>query len=369
MRTKNRGSWRALTVMGLVGFLLTATITPAMAATALSSTGLTGTVSGSSVTFSTTIKSSATVTATLAGICVRSSSGANLDALSSNISITSTGTKITKTLNLGTGTYSYWSCAKVAGVWSNLDAKKPLTVGSVSNTTASASGQSMPVGNIGKFKQIFTDDFTTNLARGGFPGPYKSKWASYDGYADSWGAGTYNQDIISMQGGLMDMYLHRVNGRPQVAAPAPLLKGTWKGQTYGKYTIRFRADALDGYKAAWLLWPDSNIWNQGEIDFPEGGFDGKIWGFNHCVGSNPQKNCDYLNTNTTYTAWHTTSIEWTPAGVSFFIDGKKMLTSTSAIPKNSMHLVLMTETEGAQPNITKDGHVQIDWVSIYSYTP
>jgi hypothetical protein len=362
-----KGPLRALAVLGLVGVLMSTLVTPAMAATTLTASGLTSSVSGTTVTVSTTIKSSALVTTTLAGICARSASGTNVDfPLSVSLALTTTGVKITKSATFSAGTYTYWSCAKITGVWTNIDAKKTFTVGAV--TSAAPSGQSMPVGNLPKWKQIFTDDFTTNISLGGFPGAYKSKWASYTGYPDSYGYGMYNQNVISMQGGLMDIYLHKVNGTPQVAAPAPLINGTWNGQLYGKYTIRFKPDALDGYKAAWLLWPDSDIWNQGEIDFPEGGFDGDIWGFNHCLGSNPQNNCDYVDSNTPFAGWHTASIEWAPTGVTFILDGKTLKTSTSAIPKNPMHWVLMTETESGSPNITSEGHIKIDWVSIYSYT-
>jgi hypothetical protein len=41
----------------------------------------------------------------------------------------------------------------------------------------------------------------------------------------------------------------------------------YNGQTYGHYAVRVRADAVAGYKAAWLLWPDGpngGDWNDGE---------------------------------------------------------------------------------------------------------
>ena len=56
-----------------------------------------------------------------------------------------------------------------------------------------------------------------------------------------------------------------------VAALLPKVPGsTRNGQKYGRYAVRFKADPIDGYKIAWLLWPDSRVWpRDGEIDFPE----------------------------------------------------------------------------------------------------
>ena len=53
----------------------------------------------------------------------------------------------------------------------------------------------------------------------------------------------------------------------------------WQRQAFGRFSVRFRSDPLPGYKAAWLLWPESDNWNEGEIDFPEGGLDSTMWGF------------------------------------------------------------------------------------------
>jgi hypothetical protein len=232
--------------------------------------------------------------------------------------------------------------------------------------TSSIPTTAMPVGNLPGFTQTFTEDFKTNLALGTFPGTYANKWQSYNGFADSRGKGDYNQKIISVQNGAMDLWLHNENGRPQSAAPVPLIQGAWGGQTYGKFSVRFRSDAVTGYGAAWLLWPDSNIWNQGEIDFPEGALNGKFMGFNHCI-NNPSTNCDYVITNATYTSWHTASIEWTPTGVKYILDGITLKNSTTAIPTNPMHWVLQTETND-QTVTGAGGHLQIDWVTAYKYT-
>src|ERR1700738_2837561 len=43
----------------------------------------------------------------------------------------------------------------------------------------SQSGQAMPAGDLPGWKQIFSDDFTTNVPLGGFPGAVGGRWGGY----------------------------------------------------------------------------------------------------------------------------------------------------------------------------------------------
>lgn len=356
----------------LIVVALMLVIAPAAnAATTYSSTALNATVNGTAVTASTTIKASVSTAATYAGICARSAGGAHSDFPLAAATVTTAGTSFTKTKTFAAGTYTYWACVKVGGVWFNVGSSKTFTVSGTTPTSpgtgsATASGVAMPVGNLPGWKQVFADDFATDVARGSFPGPYASKWTAYDGFTDSSGAGRYSMSAISASGGAMDLYLHTENGQAISAAPAPIIGSKWKGQTYGRYTVRFKSDPIPGYKAAWLLWPDSGNWNQGEINFPEGGLSSTIFAFNHCVG-NPASNCYYFDTKTAYTGWHTATVEWSPGKLTFNLDGKTG-TTTSSIPTSPLHWILQTETDGGKPAASAAGHIQIDWVAAYSYT-
>lgn len=366
--TRHSGK-RLLAVASTVGLLMTAFATNAMAAS-LSSTALSSSVSGSTVTVKTTISTSAGVTASYAGICIRDADGGNHDQHDTSVWLSTGGTTISETMTLPAGTYKYWSCAKVAGTWLDVSTSKTFTVGATSALAGSSSpsGQSMPVGDLPGFKQIFTDDFTTDVPRGSFPGSYARKWGAYSGHGDTFGGGVYNPDIISTDNGKMDLYLNKQNGKGQVSAPVPMVNGEWNSQTYGKYTVRFRSDALPGYRTAWLLWPSSGKWKEGEIDFPEGALNGSIEGYNHCIG-NPSVNCSWAKTGVSYTSWHTASVEWTPSAVSMYLDGKRVMYSTSAIPSTPMRWVLQTEsTTSDTSRMTKNGHLEIDWVTMYDYT-
>jgi hypothetical protein len=232
----------------------------------------------------------------------------------------------------------------------------------------------MPVGDLPGWRQIFTDDFLTDVPLGSFPSAVSSKWSAYqDGWTDTSKNGTYYPSkVVTVHSGLMNLNLHTENGVHMVSAPVPKLPGatgSGGGQLYGRYVIRFRADPVAHYKTAWLLWPDSETWPQdGEIDFPEGDLDGTISAFMHRQNGTSGGDQDAYNTAVTYASWHTATIEWTAAACKFILDGKSMGNSTSRIPNTPMHWVIQTETalSGGAPADGDTGNVQIDWVAVYA---
>ncbi|OGO54941.1 MAG: hypothetical protein A2V85_11190 [Chloroflexi bacterium RBG_16_72_14] len=229
----------------------------------------------------------------------------------------------------------------------------------------------MPTTSLPGWNLVFTDDFTTNVALGSFPSAVSTKWSAYPSpWKDTSRNGTYSPEIVSFQNGVMDIWLHTENGVHKVAAPLPRVPGG--DQTYGRYAVRFKADPVKGYKTAWLLWPKSNVWpGEGEIDFPEGNLDGSIWAFMHRDNATSGSDQDAFSTGATYSSWHTAIIEWAPSSIRFIFDDRVIGTSTSRIPNSPMHWVLQTETrlDGTVPADSAQGHVQIDWVAVWSYAP
>ena len=335
---------------------------------------------GTIMTVTTSFTASTPVISDKAGVCARNSSNGLVDfPFTTGVALSTTPATVNAARTLLPGNYTMWACVKANGYWYDVGTKYPVVVldpaktptypAPVPNPTPSTpSGQAMPVGDLAGWHQTFSDDFTTSQAQGTFPGSYASKWQSYNGFRDSSGNGMYNQNIISMHDGEMDLNLKTINGVPQGAAPSPITTGGWKGQTYGRYTIRYRSDWMPGYGSGWLLWPDSGNWNDGEIDFPEGGLGGTMQAFNHCVG-NASNNCTAVNSGVTFIDWHTATVEWSPAGVFFILDGKVIGSDTTNIPTKPLHWVLQTGTSGPLPAAGLDGHVLIDWVSIYTYSP
>jgi hypothetical protein len=250
------------------------------------------------------------------------------------------------------------------------------------------SGECLPVGDLSGWKQVFTDDFTSSVPLGGFsgcdagarscaglPADVRAKWFAYpDGWKDS-STGTYMPSrVMSIQNGLMNLYLHSENGSRLVSAPVPIIPGavgSEGGLLYGRYAIRFRADLLVGYKTAFLLWPDSEVWpRDGEINFPEGDLAGTPWStmyaFVHHQGATTSSDQDWYGSGVPYGNWHTAVIEWLPSRVSFLLDGRTIGTSTSRLPNTPMHWVLQTPTTDAiLASLSTGGNVQIDWVAVW----
>jgi hypothetical protein len=255
------------------------------------------------------------------------------------------------------------------------------------------SGQSVPIGSQPGWQQVFYDDFTNeSVSLGqfsncgtspevctGLPSALQSKWWDYpDTWPDT--ANTceyYPSQTMSVAGNIMNMFIHTAsNGTCMTAVPEPLIPGasSSNGQLYGMYSVRMKSDPVAGYKTAFLLWPDSESWPQdGEIDFPEGDVDGTVGAYMHHQGATSGSQQDGYSSTTTYTSWHTYTIEWTPSYVKFLIDGQVIgdSTDTSNIPDTPMHWVLQTESDlsGVKPAASASGNLQIAWVAIWSYKP
>jgi chitodextrinase len=235
----------------------------------------------------------------------------------------------------------------------------------------------MPVGDLPGFTQVFTDNFTTNVPLGSFPQAVSGKWYAYPySWKDTSGNGTYDPASgLSVHDGTLDMWLHTLaNGEHVAEAPVPItVPGSHTygaGQLYGRFSACFKADAVSGYKTAWLLWPNSENWpNDGEIDFPEGSLTGNIEAFMHWQGGTSGSSQDAYSTSLPEAgAWHVVTIEWTPSYVSFVLDGVQIGRSTdpSRIPATPMHWVLQTETQSSViPTTASNGHVLVDWVAAW----
>ena len=236
-------------------------------------------------------------------------------------------------------------------------------------------------GDLPGWKQVFVEDFSAgDVPLGGFPGPlYSTRWsAGYkDGTPDTAGqdnggkTGYYPSKVLSVRNGMLDWYLHSENGITMGAAPMPRIPNASSNPhranslLHGRYSVRYRADAIPGFKTAWLLWPDSGVWpRDGEVDFPEGDLAKIIYGAVHY----DRKGADAFekfDSDQSVTSWHVATMEWSPGRVEFFLDGRSLGVSTKA-PTTPMHLILQTESclTGC-PAPTAQGHVSLDWISIW----
>jgi beta-glucanase (GH16 family) len=219
---------------------------------------------------------------------------------------------------------------------------------------------------------VFSDDFTSLD---------KSRYASYP---SPWGDTRYKQgDTVNggiytgtdrMYGvnGLLELRLYRdANNQPRSIAFTPRLPGGDNHQLYGRYEIRFRAEAATGWKTAWLLWPKSEVWpRDGEIDFPEGDLDGVIEAYMHRQGATSGGDQDAFRTSARFTDWHTAVIEWMPGRVNFILDGVTIGSSTSRIPNTPMRWVIQSETSLNRSKIpASTATIQVDYLRVWAWTP
>lgn len=157
------------------------------------------------------------------------------------------------------------------------------------------------------------------------------------------------------------------------AADKPLVgwaqasRATAPVQTYGKYLVRQRVDAVKDMAAALLLWPKAaNTWPP-EIDFCEDDFGTRHWySFNHYKHNGAHA---YTTNDSTITSpdWHTWGVEWTTASVTYTLDGKawKVETDPEMIPTIDMYIGF-TMSNYNRPEVAGSGHWLVDWVAIYS---
>jgi hypothetical protein len=350
--------------------LLATGTTPAVAATTFTTVSSNATVSGLNVAVSGVVKSSQKITAQDYSICVRNSSNQDKDYTSKkNIVITTAGTTYSATSSFTPGTYSYFPCIQYQNSWWE-GTKKQFTVKApttpVSNT--------MPVGDLPNWKQNFKEDFTKNAGLGQIDEVYGASMRGYDGFNDTSGNGTYAPDkVLTASNGMLNYNLHTENGRPLVATP---VLNDYKGQTYGRYSIRFRSDTLVGYKIAFMQWPSSDNWNEGEIDWPEGNLDGHMRPGLAVPGTLTNSGMNFepaqeIFSKTNATNWHVATTEWTPSGVKWYWDGE-LVNYTTKSPSTDFRWTLQAETEtwnARIPDPSLKGNLQVDWATSYTYVP
>ncbi|HWH26844.1 MAG TPA: family 16 glycosylhydrolase [Pseudolysinimonas sp.] len=255
-------------------------------------------------------------------------------------------------------------------------APKPTSTAAPVTTTQSSA--SLPVGNLPGWTQTAVQDFSTPAALGQVGTIYGADMRGYSGFPDTSKHGIYTPDsVLSVSNGMLDYYLHSSDGVPRVATPIPF---GYAGQTYGRYSVRFRSDYLPGYKIAFLLWPTSDNWNEGEIDWPEGSLNGKMSPASAIKGSlSPTWNMSFDAVSprswsaTDSSTWHVATTEWTPGLVKWFWDGALVAQTSipAGVPTTNFRWTLQAETEiGAPaPAASTAGHLQVDWVAQYAYTP
>ena len=199
------------------------------------------------------------------------------------------------------------------------------------------------------FQLIYQDNFTTDVPLGAFsdcnhnpstPAAYCGGLAAYPSVEANWWSypagwpdtaternlplgGFYDPaTTVWISGG--EMHIRMWRGATGANHSATMVPKAAIGMLYGQFTETFEVSQVaTGFKSAHLLWPAATCVGC-EIDFPEGDWDGSIEAFNHPKGGGNQ---DSFGNGTPWTGWHTSTIQWTPGDVKFFL-----MASSSASP-------------------------------------
>lgn len=209
--------------------------------------------------------------------------------------------------------------------------------------------------------QVASRDRTLDLPYQDWMLPYSTEWSGHKG-------GQYRfPENVSVLDGKLDVHVRSIDGENTGAAwiwlhPDPVFADY--GFKYGAVEQRVKVVGdIPGYGVANLLWPDSEDWGDGEIDFPEAGFDEEPTAYHHCLTPRPKDNCSIFKTGATWSRWHVYRIEWLPTGTSYYIDGRLIGTNTDSTPHTSHHWVtqIARDTRGHK-DTSIEGHYLIDWV-------
>jgi hypothetical protein len=227
------------------------------------------------------------------------------------------------------------------------------------------------------WQRAMSDTFDEDIPLGEWGRP-RGRWeepggnwrARPAGYRDSSGRGTYNSmKTTSQHDGLLDIWVHSEGSTRYVAAPISLVGHTW-GQ---RISICMRADAIPGYKLAFLLWPNAGEGNErGEIDFPENKLSSPSaspYAFMH-YDPEPSsgKKQDAYRSGVAISEWHVYTIAWRPQSgyCEFYVDGRLIGRSARFVPSAQMRYIMQVETymSGDALPAPAQGHVLVDWVTI-----
>ncbi|MCS5492083.1 family 16 glycosylhydrolase [Curtobacterium flaccumfaciens] len=232
-----------------------------------------------------------------------------------------------------------------------------LVAGPLVPATA-ASATSAPTADNGVFKMTYREQFSTPAAAGGaFAKTYAQSWQPYP---DGTGGMYYSGSQISSHDGYLDV---KLDGKHGAAGTFGTPTGAW-GHKGGKFIMRAKATGGAGNGAAVMLWPSSDKWSDGEIDYPEANFDQQPMLHHHSMIAGQEANAVSMSTGVSWRSWHTYSIDWVPGkSVSYRLDGKVIKKVTSHVPKTPHRYMFQVGNWGAT------GHLYIDWVCTYAYKP
>jgi Glycosyl hydrolases family 16 len=138
------------------------------------------------------------------------------------------------------------------------------------------------------------------------------------------------------------------------------------GQMYGRWEVCVRSTpAPDGYHSVLLLWPDSENWpSDGEVDFMEI-TDPSRQSVEFWLHYGPDNSDESGGVQIDATQWHAWAVEWTPHGITAYVDGNLWFetTNTRHLPPGPMHMTIQLDNFGG--DLSGGAQMQVDWARQY----
>jgi len=238
-------------------------------------------------------------------------------------------------------------------VVSTAESGEPDPTGSAVPTSSASPVPTLP--DLGA--PTFEEDFDTPAAAGGpFAATYAQSWQPYP---DGMGGKYWSGKIISAHDGSMDVAM---DGEHGAAGTFGTPTGAWT-HVGGTFSIRARATGGGDNGLAVMLWPTSDDWSEGELNYPEGNFDGAVHAFHHLmVPGHEQEKVSYT-ADVSWRDWHTYTTQWVPGKyVRYYLDGKLVMSVTHDVPTTPHRYMFQIGNWGSS------GHLLIDWVRTWDRT-
>lgn len=200
----------------------------------------------------------------------------------------------------------------------------------------------------------FREDFSKPAAFGKVDSTYPQSWQPYpNGMSEKY----YSDSLIQVTDrGYFDVVF---DGKRGAAGTFGTADGAW-GHVGGTFTVRAKATGAQGNGVAFMLWPTSGVWADGEIDFPEGGIangKGSPQVFHHSTVPGQERQQVQLASDVYWKDWHDYTIVWKPGvSVTYKVDGKTIGTVKKWVPTTPHRFMFQTGNTGTA------GHLLVSYV-------
>lgn len=141
-------------------------------------------------------------------------------------------------------------------------------------------------------------------------------------------------------------------------------------QRYGRWEVRFRAEAGNGYTPVALLWPTAQSDGDGyaEVDFAEI-VDPRRQGGGIFVHGGRGRAQRQLRAD--FTRWHTAAVDWLPGRLTFWLDGRKVWDYRGRYVPDGDRMGLALQNDVVCEPRCRDSStpatvsMYVDWVKVY----